>query len=85
VLPRPWSTVKEIIMSDTQKTPSTADFIETGVVCAVVVFLVLILVEHLFGDAWRVAAIKSAILAVVISTAVTVVNVRKRRSGPTRS
>jgi ABC-type cobalamin transport system permease subunit len=73
-------------MSDTQKTPSTADLIETGAVCVVVGVLVLTLVEHLlFGETWRWAAIRSAILAVVITTVVMVVNARKRRSRSTRS
>jgi hypothetical protein len=73
-------------MPDTQRTPSTADLIETGAVCAVVGSIVLTLIEHLlFGEAWRVAAIRSAILAVVMATVVVVVNAWKRWSGSTRS
>ncbi len=68
-------------MSDT-KTPSTADYIETGVVCVVVGFVILVLVDHLlFGEAWGFAAIRNAILAVVVTTTVIVVHARKRRSG----
>jgi hypothetical protein len=79
-------TVKEIIMPDTKRTPSTTDLIETGAVCAVVGFLVVTLVEHLlFGETWRFAAIRGAGLAVVGATVVIGFNVWKRRSGSTHS
>jgi hypothetical protein len=68
-------------MSDTKRAPSTLDYIETGAVCAVVGVLILTPIEHYFGETWGAAAIRSAILAVVMSTVVMVVNARKRRAG----
>ena len=57
-----------------------AALVQTGAVVAVVGFVVLILGERLlFGDAWRAAAIRSAEIAVVMSTIVMVAKVRKRR------
>jgi hypothetical protein len=73
--------VREVIMSDTQRKPSTADLIQTGAVCAVVGFVVLVLVEHLlFGEVWRAAAIRGAALAVVTTAIVVGFNVWKNRS-----
>jgi inner membrane protein involved in colicin E2 resistance len=67
-------------MSDT-KTPSTADYVETGIVCAVFGFLVLILIEHLmFGEAWGFAAIRSALIAVFMTTVVIGYHARKTKS-----
>ncbi len=72
-------------MPDPKRTPSSVDFIETGIVCAVVGFLVVMLIEHLFGDPWRIAAIRGAVIAVSIATVLTIFNVRRARSGAPRS
>ncbi len=72
-------------MPEGRKTPSAADFIETGIVCAVAGFLVVMLIEHLFGDPWRMAAIRGAVIAVSIATVLTLFNVRKARSRAPRS
>jgi hypothetical protein len=79
---------KETIMSDTKKTPSTADYIGAWAgawaACAAILFPVSTVVHHLFGYPWRVAAIRGAILAVVITTVFIGVRVWTRKSGSTR-
>ncbi len=72
-------------MPEFKKTPSAADYIETGIVCAVAGFLVIMLVERLFGDPWGMAAIRGAVIAVSIAVVLTIFNVRKARSGAGRS